>query len=100
MTDQIIQVWDLRRSLGCFPSGVAVVTTMSREGAPLGVTISLFNSDSMDPPLTLWSLALKAASLPDLWVSGFFEVNVLSEAQAELQRIFSGPVEELFDVLA
>lgn len=99
MTDQISRATDLRRSLGCFPTGVAVVTTISRTGAPIGVTISSFNSVSMDPPLILWSLALKALSLADFRANGHFAVNVLSEAQAELPRIFSSPVEERFDGL-
>ncbi len=100
MTDQIINATDLRRSLGCFPTGVAVVTAMSRAGAPIGVTISSFNSVSMDPPLILWSLALKAGSLADFRAAGHFAVNVLSEAQAELPRTFSSPVEERFKGLA
>ncbi|MBY4892799.1 flavin reductase family protein [Rhodobacteraceae bacterium N5(2021)] len=99
ITDQIINATDLRRTLGCFPTGVAVVTTTSRSGAPIGVTISSFNSVSMDPPLILWSLGLKALSLADFRANGHFAVNVLSEAQAELPRIFSSPVEERFDGL-
>lgn len=100
MDDQIINATDLRRSLGCFPTGVAVVTAMSRAGTPLGVTISSFNSVSMDPPLILWSLALKALSLDDFRQAGHFAVNVLSQDQAELPRVFSSPVEERFDGLA
>ena len=87
---------DLRRSLGCFPTGVAVVTAQSRKGAPIGVTISSFNAVSLDPPLILWSLALKAASLADFRAAGHFAVNVLSEDQADLPRIFSSPVAERF----
>lgn len=100
MTEQMINATDLRRTLGCFPTGVAVVTTMSRTGAPIGVTISSFNSVSMDPPLILWSLALKAQSLADFRATGHFAVNVLSEAQADLPRIFSSPVEERFEGLS
>lgn len=96
MTDQIINPTDFRRTLGCFPTGVAVVTAMTDAGAPIGVTISSFNSVSMDPPLILWSLALKAASLADFRASGFFAVNVLSKTQADLPRVFSSPVEERF----
>ena len=56
-------------------------------------------AQAMDPPLILWSLALKAASLVDFRAAGHFAVNVLSQAQAELPRIFSCPVEERFDGL-
>ncbi len=96
----VIDPAELRRSLSCFPTGVAVVTTIGRHGAPVGVTISSFNSVSLDPPLVLWSLALKAASLQEFRASGYFAVNVLSETQADLPRIFSSPVEERFDGLS
>ncbi len=99
MSDKIINATDFRRSLGCFPTGVAVVTAMSPRGAPIGVTISSFNSVSMDPPLILWSLALKAASLVDFRAAGFFAVNVLSDEQADLPRVFSSSVEERFEGL-
>lgn len=99
ITAQTINATDLRRTLGCFPTGVAVVTTLSRSGAPVGVTISSFNSVSMDPPLILWSLGLKALSLEDFRAHGHFAVNVLSAAQAELPRVFSSPVEDRFEGL-
>lgn len=99
-SEMVIDPKELRRSLSCFPTGVAVVTTMGRQGTPVGVTISSFNAVSLDPPLVLWSLALKAASLEDFRASGHFAVNVLSDAQADLPRIFSSPVEERFDGLS
>ena len=90
---------DFRRTLGCFPTGVTIVTTMSGEGAPLGVTISSFNSVSLDPPLVLWSLARNAASLPVFRESGGFVINVLAADQADLPRVFSSPVAERFDAV-
>lgn len=100
MTDKMTRATDLRRTLGCFPTGVAVVTTTSRTGAPIGVTISSFNSVSMDPPLILWSLGLNALSLADFRANGHFAVNVLSEMQADLPRVFSSPVDERFEGLS
>lgn len=91
-----IDVADFRRTLGCFPTGVAIVTTADQDGAPIGLTISSFNSVSMDPPLILWSLSLNAASLPVFRASGGFAINILSADQAELPRLFSSPVEERF----
>lgn len=96
----VVDPMEFRQSLSCFPTGVAVVTTTSRSGAPVGVTISSFNAVSLDPPLVLWSLALKAASLEDFRASGHFAVNVLSESQAELPRVFSSPVAERFEGLS
>src|SRR5690606_35722788 len=52
-----------RDVMGAFPTGVTVITLGRNDGFRLGVTVSSFNTVSMDPPLILWSLALKAPSL-------------------------------------
>ncbi len=89
----------LRRSLSCFPTGVAIVTTIGRDGRPIGFTISSFNSVSMNPPLIVWSIALKAGSLGDFRENPWFVINVLSADQADLPKTFSTAVEERFDGL-
>lgn len=89
----------LRQTLGCFPTGVAVATAFARNGAPIGVTISSFNSVSMDPPLVLWSLARTAGSLPEFRAHGGFAINILSETQAELARRFAGSDRDRFSGL-
>ncbi|MDH3983521.1 MAG: flavin reductase family protein, partial [Gammaproteobacteria bacterium] len=43
-------------AFGCFPTGVAVATTLDSQGRRVGMTISSFNSVSLDPPLVLWSI--------------------------------------------
>lgn len=86
----------LRRSLSCFPTGVAIVTTIGREDSPIGFTISSFNSVSMDPPLIVWSIALKAGSIEDFRSNSWFAINVLSADQADLPKVFSSAVEERF----
>lgn len=90
---------DFRRALGCFPTGVAIVTTLTRDRTPLGLTISSFNSVSMEPPLILWSLGLTAASLPVFRENAGFVINVLSADQADLPKIFSSPVEDRFSAV-
>lgn len=80
---------ELRRALGCYPTGVAVVTTLGTDGAPIGLTISSFNSVSLDPPLILWSLTRRANSLPAFRSHGAFAVNVLSADQEPLCRHFA-----------
>lgn len=79
----------LRRALGCFPTGVAVVTTLGTGGAPIGITVSSFNSVSMDPPLILWSLTRDAGSLGAFKSHGAFAVNVLSAEQEPFCRHFA-----------
>ena len=86
----------LRKTLSCFPTGVAVATTRARSGAPLGVTISSFNSVSMSPPLVLWSLARQAASLEEYRAHPGFAINVLAAGQEDLCRRFAGEERDRF----
>lgn len=94
-----LDVSAFRRTLSCFPTGVTIVTTTAPDGAPVGVTISSFNSVSLDPPLVLWSLARKAASLPIFQSTDGFAINVLAADQVDLPRIFSSPVADRFDAV-
>lgn len=94
-----IEPFELRKSLSCFPTGVAIVTTIGRNSKPVGLTISSFNSVSMAPPLVLWSLALSAGSLPDFRAHPGFAINILSADQEQLCKTFASPVEERFDGL-
>jgi flavin reductase (DIM6/NTAB) family NADH-FMN oxidoreductase RutF len=79
-----------RRALGQFPTGVCVVTGVA-DGERLGVTMSSFNSLSLDPPLVLFSIDRRAASLP-LWERAEgYAVNILSENQREVSNRFARP---------
>jgi ribosomal protein L28 len=51
----------LRRVLGCFATGVCVLTARDPEGRPVGMTVNSFSSLSLDPPLVLWSIARHSA---------------------------------------
>ncbi len=86
---------DLRRALGSFVTGVTVMT--ARSGRELaGVTVNSFSSLSLDPPLVLWSLALKAPSIRIFRSSEIFAVNILSDGQHDLARQFARPAEDKF----
>ncbi len=89
----------LRNTLSCFPTGVAIATSVARDGTPIGVTISSFNSVSMDPPLVLWSLARNAGSLPEYLAHPGFAINILSAEQATLCKLFSSPERNRFAAL-
>jgi flavin reductase (DIM6/NTAB) family NADH-FMN oxidoreductase RutF len=79
-----------RNALGHFATGIAVVTTLGREGQPLGLTVNSFNSVSLDPPLILWSLARHLPLRPDFEACEHYAVNVLAEDQQWLSRRFAG----------
>ncbi|MBW3098166.1 flavin reductase family protein [Pseudohoeflea sp. DP4N28-3] len=78
----------LRQALGQFPTGVCIVTASVDEEA-VGMTISSFNTLSLDPPLVLFSIDRRAKSLP-LWEkAGGYAINVLSEKQRDLSNRFA-----------
>ncbi len=81
----------LRDCLGAFATGVTIVTTRAPDGGFIGLTANSFNSLSLDPPLVLWSLGVRAASLPVFESASHFAVNVLSAEQLALALRFSRP---------
>lgn len=79
----------LRRSLGCFATGVTIVTAASPVGTHIGMTVSSFNSLSLDPPLVLFSIARTARSLAGLECASSYAVNVLSAHHTDLSNRFA-----------
>lgn len=87
-----------RRALGCFPTGVAVITTRDASGRPVGLTCNSFSSVSLEPPLVLWSLRTQSRLLPAFLAHGAFGVNLLAEDQGELSAHFANnAIEDKFD---
>ena len=78
-----------RTALGRYATGVTVVTTAGPDGAPIGLTVSSFNSVSLDPPLVLFSLHRRAFSLKAFEQSGHFAINVLRDSQKQLSNVFA-----------
>ena len=79
----------LRDVLGCFGTGVTVLTTFDERGDPVGLTANSFTSVSLDPPLILFSLARNSASLQNFVKTGRFAVNVLHIGQQPLAGRFA-----------
>lgn len=78
----------LRRALGCFATGVTVVTTTGPGGDVVGLTVNSFSSVSLDPPLILWSLKRTSRNLEAFRQAGRFAVNVLRSDQHSLAERF------------
>ena len=79
----------LRDALGCFATGVTVVTCLDGNGNPAGLTVNSFTSVSLDPPLLLVCLAKPAASAGALISASHFAVNVLQTGQQPASIRFS-----------
>lgn len=84
----------LRDVLGCFPTGVAVVTATVPDGSLHGVTINSFNSVSLDPPLVLFSLSRALNSLGVLAKAEAFAINFLRDDQAHLSSRFAAALSD------
>lgn len=78
-----------RMALGQFATGVTVITTRAPSGQLIGITASSFNSVSLDPPLVLWSLAHRSASMPVFRSNSHYVINVLASSQLELCKRFA-----------
>jgi flavin reductase (DIM6/NTAB) family NADH-FMN oxidoreductase RutF len=80
---------EFRKALGVFPTGVAVVTTHVADGQLQGITVSSFNSVSLDPPLVLFSVARTVLSFLAWRAARAWGISVLGETQDGLSTRFA-----------
>lgn len=88
---------DYRTALGCYATGVAVVSVLDEAGSPRGVTVNSFNSVSLEPPLVSFCIDRAAYSFPCFQKAEHFVVNVLAENQQELSVRFASPQADKWD---
>ena len=86
----------LRDALGCFATGVTVVTCLGAEQTPAGLTVNSFTSVSLDPPLLLVCLEKTASSAPALTSATCFAINVLQTGQQPASIRFAAKGEDRF----
>ena len=86
----------LRDAMGCFATGVTIVTTIAADGAPLGLTANSFTSVSLDPPLLLVCIANSSSSAAAMQVADRFAVNVLQIGQQPVSNRFASKLEDRF----
>src|SRR5438876_4335105 len=85
-----------RDALEQFPTSVTIVCARGPSGRYVGFTANSFKSVSLDPPLILWTIAERSASLAAYEAAERYAVNVLSAEQADLARRFSRPHADRF----
>jgi flavin reductase (DIM6/NTAB) family NADH-FMN oxidoreductase RutF len=85
-----------RDALGCFATGVTIITAMGPDGQPIGLTANSFTSVSLDPPLLLVCVANNAGSATVLREAQRFAVNVLQIGQQPTSNRFAGKGEDRF----
>lgn len=86
----------LKEAMGCFATGIAVVTTRY-DGGDYGMTCNSFNTVSLEPPLVLWSVRRASAS-HDAFIRGAgYTVSILGADQEDIAHRFTrGTPEEQF----
>ena len=90
----------LRDAMGCFATGITIVTALAPDGTPVGLTANSFTSVSLDPPLLLVCIANTAGSAPVLQQADHFGVNVLQTSQQQVSNRFAGKGEDRFGATA
>jgi 3-hydroxy-9,10-secoandrosta-1,3,5(10)-triene-9,17-dione monooxygenase reductase component len=84
-----------RQVLGHFATGVTVVAAV-HQGQPVGLSVNSFTSVSLDPPLVAFCAARQSSTWPRIRAVGGFCVNVLSEHQEDISRVFATRGQEKF----
>lgn len=86
----------LRDAMGCFATGITIVTARDTDGAPAGLTANSFTSVSLDPPLLLVCVANTSGTAPVLRGAAHFGVNVLQIGQQPASTRFATKGEDRF----
>lgn len=97
LPDMSFDAKEFRNALGCFATGITVITSRAADNEALGVTVNSFSSVSLDPPLVLFSLAHVGGHCSEFRAAGKFAVNVLTPEQRHLSDRFSITREHRFD---
>lgn len=78
----------LRSAFGRFGTGVTVVTTLTKDG-PLGMTANSFSSVSLEPPLVLWSAALRSKRHDAFASARHYCIHILGADQQDVALHFA-----------
>lgn len=77
-----------RDALGCYGTGVAVVTAATETG-PLAMTVNSFASVSLDPALVLWCPGKMSPRHDRLVAAQHYAIHVVAEDQIDLATHFA-----------
>ncbi len=84
-----------RAVMGCFLTGVTIVTSVGRDGMT-GLTANSFTSVSLDPCQILVCIKAKSVTGATIRDSGRFAVNLLAAGQGDLAWRFAKPSDDRF----
>ena len=87
---------ELRKGFASFATGVTVITCLDENQGHHGITISSFNSVSLEPPLILWSLKRQSRLMPWVEVGKKHLIHVLERSQENLAMHFATVKQDQF----
>lgn len=89
MSSSQISSDEFKHAMGCFPSGVTIVTTIGKDNQKYGFTASAFSSLSLSPPLILVCLANSAECFEPFNSGEQFAVNIIGSKHEKLAFKFA-----------
>ncbi|WP_336660036.1 flavin reductase [Leucobacter sp. USHLN153] len=89
-----------RAVLGQYPTGVAAITGIDPDGAPIAMIVGSFSSVSLDPPLVSFMPMQTSGSYARLRTAKVLCANVLSMAQQDVCRALASRGEDKFQGVA
>ena len=87
---------ELRKGFSSFATGVTVITCLDSNQNPHGITISSFNTVSLEPALILWSLKKHSRLMPSFEVGHKQLIHVLERSQEAMAMHFATVKENQF----
>ncbi|HKU64258.1 MAG TPA: flavin reductase family protein [Rhizomicrobium sp.] len=99
----------LREALGCFPTGIAVMTAApaanaahatGQEMSHIGITVNSFTSVSLEPPLVLWCIDRRSRRYPHFAQAPGFTVSILASGHREVSARLARAGEHNLDGIA
>lgn len=88
---------EFRQLCGHFTTGVVIITALTAEGEPAGMTANSFASVSLTPPLISVNVDHAAEMHQVLRASKQFAINILNSGQEAHSRRFAGNARGRFD---
>jgi flavin reductase (DIM6/NTAB) family NADH-FMN oxidoreductase RutF len=86
-----------RDALGCFPTGVTLVTARGADSHPIGITVNSFTSVSLDPPLILWCVHRQSQRFETFVNADAFTVSILDATHEAVSSRLAKPGEHWLD---
>ena len=80
-----------RDALGCFPTGVGVVTAEAGDHPAMGITVNSFASVSLTPPMVLWCIERRSDRSQTFMHADAFTISVLDATHRELSARLARP---------